>query len=328
MNSKMLIIANPAAQSGAAREAAERMRRFLSLYDHEKSYELVYTEHAGHATELAAAATGYETVFALGGDGVVHEVANGLMRIPKTARPVMGVIPVGSGNDYARTLGIPASLVETAELQLGYRPTPMDVGRIEYMPTGCTANSDEAASPVTEYFVETFSFGLDAAIAIDTVERRQRTGLTGGALYTASGLDVFGRRYRNFPVHVRVDEADLGEIRPLIFAVQIGPTYGSGFRICPDADPSDGLFDICFAAGRIPRAVALPLFLCAKNGKHVGFKPVHQLRCRQLELQFCESDYPIQADGEQLHATSAAISIEPAALQVLRPAQRSASVPR
>lgn len=314
---KTLIIANPAAQSGAARGVAERMQRFCALYSHETdAFSLVCTEHAGHAIQLAREAKGFDTVLALGGDGVVHEVACGLMRIDAARRPRLGVVPVGSGNDYARTLGIPADQVSSIERIFDYEPVRMDVGKIEYVPSGIDAKS---ATARTEYFVQTFSFGLDAAIAIDTVERRRRTGLTGGALYTASGLDVFGRRFRTYPTNVQVDGTNLGRLRSLIFAVQLGPTYGSGFKVCPDADPTDGLFDICYAAGSIPRGIALPLFLRAKNGGHVKSKLIHLLRGKRLVLDFEGDDYPIQADGEQIRAHKATVSVLPGALTVLKP---------
>lgn len=76
---RTLIIANPAAQSGAAREVAERLQRFLDMTARASQFDLVLTEHMGHAKELAAQAQGYRTVIALGGDGVIHEVVNGLM---------------------------------------------------------------------------------------------------------------------------------------------------------------------------------------------------------------------------------------------------------
>ena len=247
---------------------------------------------------------------------MVHEVACGLMQIDAASRPHLGVVPVGSGNDYARTLGIPADQVSSIERIFDYEPVRMDVGKIEYVPSG--AEIADAATR-TEYFVQTFSFGLDAAIAIDTVERRQHTGLTGGALYTASGLDVFGRRFRTYPTNVQVDGTNLGRLRSLIFAVQLGPTYGSGFKVCPGADPTDGFFDICYAAGSIPRGIALPLFLRAKNGGHVKSRLIHLLRGERLVLDFEGDDYPIQADGEQIRAHKATVSVLPGALTVLKP---------
>lgn len=83
---RTLIIANPAAQSGAAREVAERLQRFLDMTARASQFDLVLTERMGHAKELAAQAQGYRTVIALGGDGVIHEVVNGLMTA-KGGRP-------------------------------------------------------------------------------------------------------------------------------------------------------------------------------------------------------------------------------------------------
>ena len=103
---RTLIIANPAAQSGAAREVAERLQRFLDMTARSSQFDLVLTERMGHAKELAAQAQGYRTVIALGGDGVIHEVANGLMKQDEAVRPALAVLPVGSGNDFAQTLGI------------------------------------------------------------------------------------------------------------------------------------------------------------------------------------------------------------------------------
>ena len=142
---KTLIIANPTAQSGAARGVAERMQRFCALYSHETdAFSLVCTEHAGHATQLAREAKGFDTVLALGGDGVVHEVACGLMQIDAAQRPHLGVVPVGSGNDYARTLGIPADQASSIEQIFDYEPVRMDVGKIEYVPSG--AETADAAA--------------------------------------------------------------------------------------------------------------------------------------------------------------------------------------
>ena len=103
---RTLIIANPAAQSGAAREVAERLQRFLDMTARSSQFDLVLTERMGHAKELTAQAQGYRTVIALGGDGVIHEVANGLMKQDEAVRPALAVLPVGSGNDFAQTLGI------------------------------------------------------------------------------------------------------------------------------------------------------------------------------------------------------------------------------
>lgn len=314
---RVLIIVNPVAQSGGAAGAAERLKRFLTMYCHREAFDIAQTERPRHATEIAAGATGYDTVIALGGDGVVHEVANGLMRIDAAARPVLGVIPVGSGNDFARTLGLTdvtdvsgtdfSALLESVS-------GPIDVLKVTRRSCAGGMPSEEV-----EYAVETVSFGLDAAIAIDTHAMRKLTGLAGAPLYLASGLKAFGRCYRDFPVHVRFDGGSEKKVRAIIFAIQNGPTYGSGFAICPQANPRDGLLDVCYAAGPVPRAIALPVFLSAKNGQHVHSRHVHLQRASRVDLMFPSPTYPIQLDGEQIGASSMTVEVVPGALDVLRP---------
>lgn len=309
-----LVIANPVAHAGAAREVAGWLMRSLGERRADDGpFDLMFTERPGHAAELAARAAGYATVLAVGGDGVVHEVANGLMRHEPSARPVLGVVPVGSGNDYARTLGLrevrqPADLAQLDACA----PAALDVGRV-------TVPGEAGAAPAVSYFIETCSFGLDAEIALGTMDLRRQTPLKGAALYLASGLNVFGLRYRDFPVDVSFDGAPGERMRSIIFAVQLGPTYGSGFRVTPEADPTDGLFDVCYAAGPVPRAVALPVFLSARAGHHVRSKHIELRRARRLAVRFDAPDVPIQVDGERLRARALELEVVPAALSVLRP---------
>lgn len=320
---RTLIIANPAAQSGYGEVIAERLQRFLRMYFHDLgTFDLVRTERPRHAVELAAAARGFDTVLALGGDGVIHEVANGLMQQPDSMRPALGLLPVGSGNDYARTLGIDDWRGEHFDRLLLCERVRMDVGRVHGF-CGASAGAEDTHGEFTEYFVETCSFGLDAAIAHGTVDLRKRTGLRGALLYGASGLDQFGLRFRHFPARAKLDERDLGRMRTLLFAMQIGPTYGSGFRVCPKADPHDGLLDICYAHGAIPRAVALPAFLSAKDGRHTGLPFIHMEQARRVELTFERPDTPIQTDGERICATRMTVECLPQALTVLEPLHRA-----
>ncbi len=301
---KLLLIANPAAQNGFGRAAALRAEALLASALGEGTATLVLTEHAGQASELAERAIrdGFDFVVALGGDGVANEVANGLMRVPEARRPAFGLIPVGSGNDYARTLGMAKSL-DSAVLQLIGAPFhTLDVGRCN-----------------DRWFLETLSFGLDAAIALDTVARRVRTGKTGTMLYLQAGIDQLLHHLDVCRYEVSFDGADPEDGCSYLFAVQVGKTYGGGFAICPKADPRDGLFDVCIAHPPLSRAAATGIFLLAKNGHHTGFKKVVELRrARSLSLRF-EKPLPVQIDGEELLGTSFDISIVPRALRVAAP---------
>lgn len=313
---RTLIIVNPVAQSGKAAAAADRLGRFLALYCHDaNAFRVERTERPRHAIQLAAASAGFSTVLALGGDGVVHEVANGLMSIAPESRPTLGVIPVGSGNDFARSLG----LTEIADVSgtdfsplLHSAPAPCDIMRVGY-------ESANDGTGEVEYALETVSFGLDAAIAIDTHAMRKVTKLAGTPLYMASGLKAFGSGYRTFASTVSFDGGRRRELQTIVFAVQNGPTYGSGFKICPDADIADGELDICYATGPAPRAVALPVFLSAKYGAHTSSRRVRIERAKRVSIDLAEDSYPIQVDGERIEARNLDIEVVPRALRVLMP---------
>ena len=295
---RTLIIANPAAQSGAAHEVAERLQRFLDMTARASQFDLVLTERMGHAKELAAQAQGYRTVIALGGDGVIHEVVNGLAQ-EEAVRPALAVLPVGSGNDFAQTLGIDDFSGKNFGALLTCELQRQDIGRIRSW--NPASGSGEAT---VEYYDQTLSVGIDAAIGLGTTELRKKTGLAGAPLY---------------PMTVSFDGAPAERVRAIIMAIQLGPTYGSGYRICPDADPCDGTLDVCYACGPVPRAVALPMFLSAKDGHHTKLPPVRMRRCRHAELTFEEPDYPIQADGEPIVASRIEVDILAGVLEVWRP---------
>lgn len=302
---RTLLIANPAAHSGKGAQGAEFARRFLGSYSSVTSgYEVRLTSGPGEATTIAEGAEGFDTVLVLGGDGVIHETVCGLMRRDAEDRPQLGIIPLGSGNDYARTLGMVTNDVEAAFAQL-VRGTvrPVEVGRVN-----------------GTHFMETLSFGLDAAIAIDTTERRAAdTSQKGEALYVTSGLKILSRAKGGFPCTVRLDDEDPVDLSALIFAVQVGPTYGGGFRICPDADPADGLLDVCYNVRKPMLPHLLALFGLARSGRHARSHVVRLRKISRAVLDFA-AEPPCQVDGEALSGTHFEVEVVPAALRVIFPA--------
>ena len=292
-----LLIVNPTAKTGKGALAGSQAAELLRAAGIDLTLE--ETKAPLHAVELAAAAAGYDTVIALGGDGVIHEAANGLLSIPADERPVFGIIPVGSGNDYARTLGISEDVPTACRQLLAGQDRVVDVGL-------CNG----------QYFLETVSFGLDAAIALDTVERRKRTTKTGNALYLEAGLNqlVFHRDMHRYTA--RFDGEEPVEGQSLIFALQLGPTYGGGFHVCPQADPSDGLFDVCVAHPPLGLVRATMVFLSAKDGKHVGHKAIEMLQCASAQIHFA-APVTTQMDGECSRGTDFEVSLLPGALKVL-----------
>lgn len=301
---RTLLIANPAAHSGKGADGARFAQRLLDSYaSATNGYELLLTAGPGEAEELAAGAAGFDTVVALGGDGVIHEVVNGLMRRPVESRPQLGIVPLGSGNDYARTLGMARNDAEAALAQLVRGVArPVEVGRVN-----------------GTHFMQTLSFGLDAAIALDTTRRRAAdTSQQGEALYVTSGLRILSQAKGGYPCVARFDDGEPECLETLVFAVQVGPSYGGGFLICPDADPSDGLLDVCHNVRRPALPRLLGLFGLARLGRHVGSPVVRLRRIRRATIEF-EREPPCQADGEEVRGARFEVEVVPGALRVIFP---------
>lgn len=301
---RTLVIANPASHSGKGAEATDFVERFLSSYVSLASGFSVRRTHApGEGEALARSAHDIDTVIALGGDGIIHEVVNGLMELDRRDRPRLGIIPMGSGNDFARTLGIQRNdpSVAVSQVVSGVTRT-IELGRVN-----------------GTYFAETLSFGLDAAIALDTMDRRRHhDAQEGSGLFATSGIKVFTTGLRGWAFQAEVDGEHL-EGTDAVFAVQNGPTYGGGFRVCPKANPRDGHLDLCYSL-RIPSVpTTLALFGLARFGLHTSSSVLSLREVRHLEVTFPEDQPPCQVDGERLSAERYVVDVVPEALDVIVP---------
>lgn len=291
-----LIITNPQARHGEAGKLAPIIETLLSSVPH----DTVETTAPGHATELAAAAIGYDVVVASGGDGTVHEVLNGLMRIPSADRPALAVLPTGSGNDTCRTLGVPFDLAEATMLLATGEPRPYDVGVCNGI-----------------YFNNSFAAGLDAKVTAKAVEYKITKGRSGLWLYLTALLHVLFKDLGSFRISMAFDGADPIEVETLIVAITNGPTYGGGFKITPDSDPTDGLFDVCMidplglgeCLWRLPFVIA---------GKHTKMSVVRMSRHTSAVID-SPVPVPAQIDGEVLLEKRYEVTILPGAIECVVP---------
>jgi len=316
-----LVITNPAARGGRAALGEREVLEFLQKNPSSTtSYEAYETQVPGDAARIAATAQGRDTVLVVGGDGCVHDAVNGLMHIPEDLRPALGVVPTGTGNDFARSLGMTLNNTGAAlrDIFQGAVRT-VDLGVID------------AESPMgPTYFMETLSFGLDAAIALDASRRHnERAGRGDSNTFASSGLSIFSEKHDGWPFMATLiagiggaaAEA-AGEMvngSEMIFAVQVGPTYGGGFKIAPDAMPTDGLLDVCWSAP-IPSTVKrLALFGLARFGHHKGSDSLEFRKVQRLEISFPEEEPPCQVDGEPLSGNTHIIECAPNALKVIVP---------
>ena len=297
--SRMLLIVNPEARHGETGPLVPVIEQLLQSAE----FDLTLTAYMGHAAEIARDAQGYDVLVAVGGDGTVHEVLNGIMARPEGDRPVLGLIPTGSGNDTRRTVGVPEDIAEATLALISGRRRRFDIGRCNSM-----------------YFNNSFAAGLDARVTAKAVEYKATTRRAGLWLYFTALVHVLLNEL--YPHHVRIswDGAEPVEDDMLALATTIGPTYGGGFRITPDALPDDGLLEVCLIDPlSLPQAlVRLPFVVV---GKHTGMKVVRMSRHRSVVI---ESDEPIpaQIDGEVMVGNRFEVEVLPLAIEYVVPLER------
>jgi diacylglycerol kinase (ATP) len=265
---------------------------------HEAGHEVVVrlTEYRGHGTALAAAAVQAQhgAVIVCGGDGTIAEVLPSLAQ----THTALGLIPLGTGNDLARALGIPRSPASAVRLLHRGLPSTIDLGRCG-----------------DRWFATVAAFGFDAEIS--QIMEGGDAPLHGTAGYLLASL----RHLRTYvPPRVRLS-GDFGTLEREVFLAAIANTrsYGGGLRIAPDANPEDGCFDICIVDGGLSRSRLLSLLPKVFWGGHIGHPAVQVLRTRLIHLEPVAGQHLLHADGEPLVTTPAMLEIEARALRVIRP---------
>ncbi len=287
--SAILVLLNRAAGRGRSRAKLERIRRLCA----EAGAELLETASPEQAQQRArlAAQEGRSRVIAAGGDGTAHYILNSLAG----TELALGIIPIGSGNDLARNLGLPLEAERAARLAL----------------TGATRRVD-LARVAGRYFAGVASFGLDSH-ANRIANRHRRLG--GTALYIYAML----RALVEFKIPSVCIHSDGGsfEGRMMLAAAANGPSYGGGMRIAPRADMADGRLDLCIVR-EMSRMKLLRCFPEVFRGTHLRHPEVSYLQASRIRV---EADRPLDifADGEFVGSTPAEVELFPAALSVIAP---------
>ena len=288
---------------GRAHEVEPRIR--AALRDTDVEARIVETREPGHGEQLAAAAAdlGHDRVVAMGGDGTVHEVINGLMRGSAPGPPPMlGVVPAGSGNDLARSLSLPLNPVDALPVALGDRTRPLDLGM-------ATCDGKQ------RFFHAAGGTGFDAQVAFTMAGKRSRWQ-RGRAGYFWSTLNEL-RRYRNAELRIRLaTPAGARQLdgRFLFVAFANGPFYGGGMQICPDATNRDGVLDVCLV-GDISRLGAMKELPGIYRGAHVNHPLVEIVRVLEMRIEGPAATR-VHLDGEPLGMLPVDVRVRPAALQV------------
>ena len=304
MPRKVKLILNPMADMGHAWRIAEELRSVVGEYGRADWSGTVYPTHA---TELArqAGLDGYDMVIAVGGDGTVHEVINGLMQVPQKQRPALGIVPVGSGNDFAHVAGVPLDPRTALAAALKSEATPMDIGLLK----------DEHGR--SEYFDNTLGIGFDTVV---TLRSHKIPLLRGFLMYLVAVLQTIIVDFDPSRMHIETDKSSWEE-NSLMLVVCNGPREGGGFLVAPQAKPDDGIFHYA-SIGDIGRLMMLRLVPEVMKGTHGRFKCVRMGECHKMTLK-SEKPLFIHLDGEIYtgfgsNTYQASIEILPGALQVVR----------
>lgn len=287
------VIVNPASGKGRGAKAADRVRQAFAAVG---VTDIRSTKAKGDETTVALRAIqdGARTIVAVGGDGTWSNVANAILGAGAPVR--LALAAAGTGNDFAKTVGAPASdFAATARLAVDGPDVAVDVGRIE-----------------GRFFLNVAGFGFDIAV-LEQVE--SVNWLKGDALYLYCALrQLFG--YRG----ITVDMAPRGPEPYLMLVIANGKNFGGAFRIAPGASVTDGLLDaVAIGAASPMRRIAL--FGAATKGTHVGKPEVRTTQAASFTLSF-GAPPAYETDGEYNRARSATLEVTcvPGALRVVTPA--------
>lgn len=284
---KVKVIMNPIAGRGRALKAKPEILKALLEYDTE--FHLEETKGPHHATELArqAVEAGFDLIIVAGGDGTLNQIVNGLegKKVP------IGVLPLGTGNDFAAALKIPRDPGTALRQIMGGEIQKIDLCRVNQ-----------------RYFVSSVGVGFDGEVAFHVNQGFQK--LRGKAAYLCSVFKTLFS-YQSRRIKLNVDGLVM-EFNSLLVAVTNSPTYGGGFKINPEALVNDGHLDVCAVQHmQIPEILCcLPMLM---PGWHRNLKKVRMLKGRQITL---ESDHPFhyQLDGEVFTDKTLRFTIFPQAL--------------
>ena len=293
-----LFIVNPTANRGHNTTLLSSLRT--------RATDWVETTHARHATELAAqsVANGFDAVAAVGGDGTVHEVVNGLMTIPPETRPALGVVPLGTGNDFALGSGLFTIDSNVALQRVLNRSTIRSID--------CARVTDENGT--TEYWDNTLGIGFDAAA---NLQARAITRVTGFAMYLLAVIRTIARNFQSTRMRLEVDGA-VFDRDVLMLTIANGPREGGGFTTTPASKMDDGLLDFCLV-GQLSRPQMVALLPRVMNGTHTTSKHVTMGSLKRLHVRM-ERPLPIHIDGELFGIGTAhelTIEVIPSALGVI-----------
>jgi diacylglycerol kinase (ATP) len=306
------VILNPAAGHGTGARLLPTIEAALTR--HALEYDLVLTEHPGHAIQLTAQAVqdGVEMIAAAGGDGTLNEVVNGLMRakLAGDRLPTLGVLCAGRGNDFSGSIGIPEDIDQACELLKHGQSRLLDIGRV----TG-------GIHPEGRYFINCVGVGFDAVGTIEAAKLPRWGGFFSFLIAILKTIFL----YNHAPLATIEFNGQVIKQRSLMISMMNGRRLGGNFFMAPDSKPDDGLLDLCIAeqmsSFQILRLV--PHFM---HGTQASQKTIKTGRAALIKIEALDGPLPTQTDGEIISTEGRSLLVEllPRQIQVVCPPQTEA----
>jgi YegS/Rv2252/BmrU family lipid kinase len=303
---RTLLIVNPASRAGRTQRAFAGLERELreALGAHEREWTRAPRDAVRIAREAAHA--GYERVLVGGGDGTASEVATGLVESGRAAEVALGFLPLGTGGDLLRTLGIPRGIGGALDVIRADARRQIDAGRLDY--------TDLSGARAETCFVNETSVGL-AGLVASLVDAHKPLGATGSFLVaTLRGL----ARFRAHGARVRVDGELVHEGATVLATASNGRYFGGGMFVAPHAELADGAFDVVVIPG-LPKPELLARLPMLYRGTHVSVAGVLERRGRRVEIEALEAPHRFECDGEALGTLPLVAELLPRALHVIAP---------
>jgi diacylglycerol kinase (ATP) len=294
---ELTVIVNPHAGRRRVGEEIPELER--TLRSRGLPYRLFRTEGPGDATRLATEAleAGGRFVIAVGGDGTVNEVVNGMFDgegKPLVPDAVLGVVAAGSGCDFVRTFGLPSDTTRACHHLAGDNTYPLDVGKVTYT----TVEGGRAM----RYFVNVAEAGLGAAVAARAGRMSPRLGQS--KYFLGFWLEL--PRFKLANVRVRADRRTY-EGPAFLVVVGNGQYYGGGMKISPRSYPGDAVLDVLVFKG--PKSDSFTMIPKIYRGEHIPHDHVEEFRVKRELVIEADRPLPIESDGEVLGTTPATVEI-------------------
>jgi YegS/Rv2252/BmrU family lipid kinase len=301
---KLWIILNPIAGKGKAIQRYPKIEEFLKKSG--QNFEIILTKGPGDALEIARNCPPEDVVAAAGGDGTCNEVVNGLLsrRIPPAGPPFFGLLPIGRGNDFSSSAGIPEDLEDSLNLLLQKKSRPLDVGFVKggFFPEG-------------RYFVNGIGIGFDTKVGFEAAKMKY----IHSSLSYALGAIITVARYEPSPLlEIQYDDTELTQSAAIV-SIMNGRRMGGIFYMGPNAALDDGALDICVIRRPATRRRLVQIMLKYPKGAQGECEEAHMGRGSYFHLKAKAGGMTAHCDGETVWLDGKELTVNclPGALRLI-----------